>query len=142
MDSFWPPLLKRMTDGRPLHLVIMFRKPGDSFLEDCFTVSEGDRKALDSDSRNIKKLKEASDIDSTKTFHFCYWNGISQGPLVVWRKPRETKETIAMGLWQQVPGSTDRSPWFVTVEGPLYDSLKQHYEKILHDCKPQPVPGD
>lgn len=40
-ESFWHPLKRRMKDDKPFHLIIMLRKKGDSFLQDCSKIAGG-----------------------------------------------------------------------------------------------------
>jgi hypothetical protein len=134
--QFWAALEKRVRDEAPFHFIMLDLAKGDPMLPYCVDTSLAHATVVDIDLRAIQRLfqvRASAGKGGNKTIEFGYWTGESQGPLVAWTIKR--KEVIAFGLWQQVEGNTDLSPWLVSRRGPLFGSLKQHYESLLHKAK-------
>lgn len=134
--EFWTSLEKRINEDRPFHFVMLDLGKDDEMLEHCMETSGVTEEVSDIDRSAILRLiskRDESRKGDNKTIEFGYWRGIIQGPLVAWTI--KGKEIIAAGLWQQVEGSTDFSPWIVSETGPLYDSLKANYESLIRDAR-------
>ena len=134
--QFWASIEERLHQDEPLHFILLDLARTDPMLAHCVNTSLADTSVLDIDVKAIRKLiqiRNESGKGGNKTIEFGYWSGESQGPLVVWTV--KGKETIAAGLWQQVEGNTDLSPWLVTRRGPLFRSLKRHYENLIHKAR-------
>lgn len=130
--EFWDSLVKRVEKAEPFHFIMLNLNKDDQMLEYCMDTSGVTEEVTDLDIKAIKHLNKKKDEaknGGNKIIEFGNWSGISQGPLVSWI--RKGKETIAAGLWQQVGGSTDLSPWLVTRSGPIFESLKKHYESLI-----------
>jgi hypothetical protein len=134
--QFWASIEERLHRDEPFHFIILDLAKTDPMLVHCVNTSLAGASVLDIDARAIKHLlqiRNDAGKGGNKTIEFGYWTGESQGPLVAWTI--KGKETIAAGLWQQVDGNTDLSPWLVTRRGPLFQSLKRHYETLIHRAR-------
>ena len=134
--EFWTSLEKRMNEAAPFHLVMLDLDKSSQLLKYCMETSRVTEEVLDIDIQAIKRLidkRDSSNRGGNKTIEFGHWEGECQGPLVAWTI--SNKEIIAAGLWQQVEGSTDLSPWIVSKSGPLHTSLKKHYESLIQDAR-------
>ncbi|MBV9770866.1 MAG: hypothetical protein JOZ32_14935, partial [Bryobacterales bacterium] len=134
--QFWTSIENRLKEDRPFHFVLLDLAKGDPMLAYCMDTSMVHSAVADIDLKAIERLlkeRDASGKGGNKTIEFGYWTGESQGPLVSWTI--NGRETIAAGLWQQVNGNTDLSPWLVSKRGPIFESLKQHRECLLHKAK-------
>ncbi len=131
--EFWTALDRRMEAEGPFHFVMLDLAKDDPLLAYCADTSAVPADVIDIDVQSFGRLwkkRNESSKGGNKTVEFGYWTGESQGPLVAWTT--RGNETIAAGLWQQVDGNTDLSPWLVVKRGPLFASFKSHYECLLH----------
>jgi len=135
--EFWTELGKRFERRDSFHFIMLTLPESDPFLKYCIDVTEVPKDAVtEIDKKAIKDLiakRNTSPHASNKTIEHGHWEGISQGPMLVWTI--KGKETIATGLWQQIPGSTDLSPWLVTQRGRIYESLKEHYTVLINKAR-------
>jgi TIR domain len=133
--GLWSSLEQRILDPRPFELIVACLGADDPFLKMCFGVSRSgqvDKRTMDTDREAARKLiglLNGNPWASNKSVRFLVWHGVSPGPVVAWTK--NAREIIALGMWQQITGSTDLSPWLVVYDGPIYRSLKLHYQRVI-----------
>lgn len=130
--QFWASIEARLQRDEAFHFIILDLARTDPLLSHCVNTSLADITVLDIDAKAIERLfqtRNKSSNGGNKTIEYGYWTGESQGPLVAWTI--KGKETIAAGLWQQVDGNTDLSPWLITRRGPLFQSLQKHYQTLI-----------
>jgi len=130
--EFWTALDKRMEAEGPFHFVMLDLAKDDPLFAYCADTSAVPADVVDIDVQSFVRLwkkRNESSKGGNKTVEFGFWEGESQGPLVAWTS--RGNETIAAGLWQQVDGNTDLSPWLVVKRGALFASFKSHYECLL-----------
>jgi hypothetical protein len=134
--EFWDLIERRICQDAPFHLIMLDLSKDNPMLKHCIETSRASEYVLDLDEQAIKRLvKKRNQLENggNKTIEFGYWDKESQGPLVAWII--NGKETIAAGLWQQVAGNTDLSPWLISCKGPVFKSLKSHYETLIRDAR-------
>lgn len=130
--TFWHALEKRMDDDKLFDFTYLSLPLDDPILHSCVRNSGGNMKiaAYDKEAMEkiVQKCKQSTHREQESVRHL-YWKGESQGPMISW--VIKGKETIATGLWQQVPGNTDLSPWLVIRKGHLFTSLQAHYKSLI-----------
>ncbi len=129
---FWHELEQRMYDDKPFDFIYLSLPLDDPILHSCVRNSGGNMEVAAFDKEVMEKIiQKCKDLPhrNRKSVRHLYWKGESQGPMISW--VIKGKETIATGLWQQVPGNTDLSPWIITRRGHLFNSLKSHYENLI-----------
>ena len=134
---FWTALQKRFQEEKEFHFIMLMLAEDNPFMKYCTdvtgapsnAVTEADKKAI----TDLINIRNNSSYSANKTIEYGYWEGISQGPMLIWTV--KDREVIATGFWQQIPGSTDLSPWLVTRGGPVYKSLKGHYELLINKIR-------
>jgi hypothetical protein len=125
---FWDTLINRLKERRPFALTLLDLKRGDPALDQSLAMNYVKQDVIATDIARMKNLMALA-AQNDKRVSFGYWDGLSQGPLVIWKVGE--KEYAAAGFWQQVQNNTDITPWVVTERGYLFASLRQHRERVL-----------
>ena len=137
--KFWHALETRLTQPERFHLIYLILREGDPILQRCLSAIGAPENMTEVDKgliTNLKTKKEVSPYKHNKTLEFYYWEGVSPGPLLSWKKG--SKEKIGLGFWVHLKEATDGTPYAVLSRGPLFDTLKRHYEAIIKDAREKP----
>jgi transcriptional regulator with XRE-family HTH domain len=133
-QDFWRALKNRLQDPEEFHLTYLILRSGNPFLESCLKVI-GYPDGTSFDIQLIEGLERSlprSSFSKNKKLEFLYWEGTSPGPMMSWTKAGV--ETIALGLWLNLPNATDGLPYIVVRGGHLFDALKRHYETLIKEA--------
>lgn len=137
--KFWRALETRLSQPERFHLIYLILREGDPILQRCLGIIGAPENMTEIDRgliSNLKVTKEESPWKHNKTLEFYYWEGVSPGPLLSWKKGG--KEKIGLGFWVHLREATDGTPYLVVNRGPLFGALKRHYEAIIKNARENP----